>query len=544
MTWRDNHFTGDFTTLKLPVDNGITGAFINVNDIVAKARDPGLYGVERVDLRGKYLAPLDGTLHPLSTMGLAAAQILYPNIGLMSSTNLSTFAQDTAAWLQAEYDLRTGASGGMISLAEGGLMVVTSTLWMQNADRVWFYGTRGNQLLTSGTGTDPAIRISQAHSVGAPLRAMSLFAKDTSVYTPATAGAAFTGYRAGATAIMIDECQGVDIEYVGWNGYDESTHFGDDTFGVCFKNSGGGGNNYGLIWKALPTGLNSMERLRFTSGPLANNNYGFYIDAVYGPNSDGTYFSQGGSWFIDDAAIDYNAVMQGVYRSVPVGGENYPEAGLTLTNSYSETAAAISGTSKCRFYVQGAASFIGNQFYENSSATPPGIVEIADNTACSFIGNKTNAPQSCALGWSGTSATKYVTGTGNFVTPIYASAILLQDGNGTLLEASAQRDIQAPIIFNEPYDADWVGFYNQEIILDFFDSSKVTFSPPSDSIFAYPNGYRMQLRCINANNAVITARSGVTIDFFSADGTGHFLNGKTATLKKSSSNHWIAMIGS
>ena len=72
----------------------------------ARLVDPRFRGIQRIDLRATYNARCDGSSHPLGGIysSLAAATVAYPNAGL-TSANWAAMEIDTAAFLQAEYDI-------------------------------------------------------------------------------------------------------------------------------------------------------------------------------------------------------------------------------------------------------------------------------------------------------------------------------------------------------------------------------------------------------------------------------------------------------
>lgn len=472
-----------------------TATFATILAAIGALPTKAVSGSQR-DLQLWYLAPCDGTSHPMSPSDALAA---YPNCGATG-----TIEHDTAAWLQAEYDFRTG-KGGTICLSSGATMMVSQTLYIQNADKVYFHGTGqavtliGTQCVAAG---QPVLHLANAHAVGTVLFGFSIQAQngivglsnaDDGSGKPFGPGTPAKGFTPGATAIFIELCQGIDVERVAWNGFDESIKWGDNTYGIGFLNGGGSGNNIGFSWSETG-GLNSMERIRFIGGALAGNNYGFLFNAVYAGQ-----YPQGGSIFIGDSAIDYNYVQQGRYIGTPTGN-TYCLSSMHINNCHIETTSQISGTAQCRIFSQGVLFITNNEIYELVPSVPLGIVEVADNTACFITHNRVNAA-GMAMAWSGTAGPKKVEAAFNTMQYLFGQVVALQDLNGTRLQPDSLRDNSTAILFGDPSAADWPNYYGQDLMLDYFNGDG-TFTFPARSTFAFPVGYGG--RIVNAGAHTIT----------------------------------------
>lgn len=491
----------------------------------AQLTDSRFHGIERLDLRARYGALLDGTTHPLSLIGLSAAQALYPNIGLSAATNLTTVEQDTAAWLQAEYDLRTGP-GGIIGLPDGGRMMLSAQLWLQNAAKVWFHGGRDTWLMTAGCGTAAAVKISHADQGrnAIPLRDLYLMAKTTPVYVSTSGGGgAHTGFQTGAQALAIDNCQGAVFERLGWNGYESPIAWGDNTFGITFREWSATGCNIGLNWSQT-AGLNSMERMRFENGASANCNYGVLWDATYATSS------QGGSVFLTDNSFDYNIVRQIVYKGMTAGNSSCGNS-FHVTGNHIETTGACSGTSLCRLYSQGALFASHNEFYEGDGNVPPGLIEVADTTMASANCNRINN-NSVPVFFSSSSNLKRVDGCGNICQDSHVAPVLLSDSRG-LLHQRSPSDGQAKNLFGDPGPIDFSYVYNS-LICSF--SGTLTF--PSDQQANFAIGTSFQIVLSGGGPVTLKVPAGVTLN--ASPGPRLTTDGALCQITKYASNYWLA----
>ena len=502
----------------------------------ARLVDPRFRGIQRVDLKATYGARCDGTSHPLSGLygSFAAAAAAFPSAGL-TSANWSSMELDTAAFLQAESDLRLGA-GGIIGLSDGASMMVSAQLNLQNAARVWFHGGRNVTLLAAACGTTPAIRLANCSNVGLPLADFTILAQPGAVSASTTGGGvAHTGFAAGSVFLQLDSVQGIDIERVGWNGYDSPILWGNHVYGIRFRQSGGSGCNIGFNWSQA-AGLDSMERIYFEGGALANNNYGFYIDATYGT---GKTAAQGGSLFIQDSALDYNIVRHGVYVGNPMNTASPPAVNsyggnsLHITGCHIETTGACSGAAKSRILSQGTLLMSENEIYENDTTVPTAYVEVADNTACSMVNNRINNPV-MALMSSSTSAIKRVSAHGNVMQDTLARPVMIVDADGPRLQPAAT-DGDSRLIFGDPNPLTANVYYGaRDILCDFFGSaSSLTLDDKG-----FPVGYTFNVWCL-ANPVTITVKSGTTLTSFPSNAFRLTTPGTCAVVRRHSLTEWI-----
>ena len=516
----------------------VSGGGPGSDTTAARLVDPRFRGIQRIDLRATYNARCDGTSHPLGGIysSLAAATVAYPNAGL-TGANWAAMEIDTAAFLQAEYDIRTGSAGvGIIGLTDGAAMMVSQQLNIQDASRVWFHGGRNVTLNAAGCGTTPAIRLANCTNVGLPLADLQVNAKASSV-SPSTntAGVAHTGFVTGATFLQLDNVRGIDIERVGWNGFDSPILWGDHIYGIRFRQCGGSGCNIGLNWSQT-VGLDSMERIYFEGGALAVNNYGFYLDATYGT---GKTSSQGGSIFIQDSAIDYNIVRQGVYLGNPMTSASPPAVNsyagnsLHITRCHIETTGACSGSARSRILSQGTLLMSENEIYENDTTVPTGFVEVADNTCCSMINNRVNNTV-MALMYSSTSATKRITAHGNVMQDTFARPVMMTDVNGPRPQPSSD-DGDSKLIFGDPNPLNANMYYGAaDILCDFFGGPM----PLTLDDNGYPIGYTFRVWCL-ANPVTITVKPGTLLTSFPNNAHRLTTPGTFAVVRRHSLTGWV-----
>lgn len=503
----------------------------------ARLVDPRFRGIQRVDLKATYGARCDGASHPLTGLygSFAAATAAYPNAGL-TGANWANMELDTAAFLQAEYDLRTGSSGaGIIGLNDGASMMVSAQLNLQNASRVWFHGGRNVTLYAAGCGTTPAIRLANCSTVSVPLSDFSILAQPGPVITSSSGGGvAHTGFAAGSVFLQLDNVQGIDLERIGWNGYDSPIAWGNHVYGIRFRQSGGSGCNIGFNWNQT-VGLDSMERIYFEGGALANNNYGFYLDATYG---NGKTSAQGGSIFIQNSAIDYNIVRHGVYvgnpmtTATPSTVSSYGGNSLHITGCHIETTGACSGKSKSRILSQGTLLMSENEIYENDANVPTGYVEVADNTSCSMTNNRLNNTV-MALMYSASTAIKRVTAHGNVMQDTFARPFMLVDANGPRLQPAAA-DSDSIMIFGDPKPLNATTYYGaRDILCDFFAGA----SPLTLDDNGFPIGYTFNVWCL-AYPVTIAVKSG-TLTSFPSNATRLTTPGTFAIVRRHSLTEWV-----
>lgn len=496
--------------------------------------DPRLSSLDRTNLKSApYNAPLDGTSRPMTQ---AAALATYPNCGATG-----TIEQDTAAWMQAEYDLRTGP-GGIIGLPDGSQMMLSAQLWLQNAAKVWFHGSRNCVLITAGCGTTPAIRISHADQsrYAVPLRDLYLQAKPARVSVSTnTAGVAHTGYQAGAVALAIDNSQGATFERLAWNGYDAPISWGDNTFGIVFREWTGDGCNYGLNWSQT-AGLNSMERMTFEDGAAANCNYGVHWDATYSGNS------QGGSVFLKGNSFDYN-IIRGIYYRGSADGNSSCGNSFHITGNHIETTGACSGTTLARHFVQGAAFVSHNELYEGDGSHGPGYFEVGDSTSASAVANRMNS-NNVPLCYSSTGNNKRVAGDSNVCQDSTVRPVLLQDGRGTRLQSMID-DGDIIEVYNDIDPGAWATYYGKRLALYYYGGAG-NLTIPSDATFNFPINYCMQVILRGAgpvirstkpseatsNSVTIVGASGVSVTDYPS--TVLSTAGQIAEVQKVSSNTW------
>ncbi len=484
----------DGTTLVIASDGTASAA---PDATAARLTDPRFRGIQRIDLKAAYGARCDGISHPLAGVfgSLAAATAVYPNAGL-TGANWAAMELDTAAFLQAEYDVRTGTAGaGVIGLNDGAIMMVSQQLNMQDTTRTWFHGGRNVKLITAGCGTTPALRVANCSALSLVLSDLAFQAKAAGVgFRGDAGGVAQSGFAVGASFLEIDNCQGMDIERVGWNGYDRPIVWGNHVYGIHFIKSGGGGNNVGLNYDESGA-LDSMEGIYFERGTLSNNNYGFDVEAVYGTSPQ---YSQGGSVFIKDSSIDYNIVRAGIYRGSP-DQNSYSISSLHLTGNHIETTGACSGSALSRILAEGPLFMSHNECCENDGVSPVGYVEVADLAACSMTDNRFNST-AIALMYSATSAPKRVQAYGNVLQSILSEVVMMKDASGWRLQPSVARDGSAGLIFNQIADSDWAKFYNQVIMLDYSADGSLTL--PSREVFPFPTNYVQKIS--NAGKTTVT----------------------------------------
>ena len=482
----------------------------------AAMTDSRFYGIERIDLRTRYAAPLDGNFHPLSALGLAAAQAKYPNAGLTTGTDLSKVEQDTAAWLQAEYDGRTG-SGAVIGLPDGANMMVSQQLNNQNASKVWFHGGRGTLLFAQkavAAGLVP-VRIANSPSASVSLRDLTVLAQAAGVGPSNSNGVAWTGYTAGSSMLQVDNCQGVIFERFSWNGFDKPFVWGDNTYGIHFKHSGGSGNNVGLNWNQMGS-LNSMELITFERGSLSNNNYGFYIDASYGPDVSGkNQYAQGGSIFIQKSSIDYNNVRNGVFIGTPQstasGINTYSGSSLHLIANHIETTCLCSGTAS-RILSNGDLSAVSNEFYENNNdgSKPVGVIEVAVGTSATAVSNTMTMDSNVPIFYSSVSGFKRVEAVGNRLHDSHARPIMLSDPDGILYQRSTSDGMGTlPALYNDGTGA-LLNSYGKVILLDYY-AGPGTFTLPNRAEFPVQPGYIQPILNVGANTITIAAETGASL---------------------------------
>ena len=504
----------------------------------ARLVDPRFRGIQRIDLKASYGARCDGASHPLSGIfgSLAAATAAYPNAGLTGAT-WATMEIDTAAFLQAEYDIRTSSAGaGVIGLHEGASMMVSQQLNIQDASRVWFHGGRHVTLFAAGCGTIPAIRLANCPNVGLPLADFRILAQPTEVFPSSSGGGVpHTGFATGSTFLQLDNVQGIDIERIGWNGFDNPILWGNHVYGIRFRQCGGSGCNIGLNWSQT-VGLDSMERIYFEGGALANNNYGFYFDATYGA---GKTASQGGSLFLQDSAIDYNIVRQGVYVGNPMNTANPPVVNsyggnsLHITRCHIETTGACSGTAKSRIRSQGTLLMSENEIYENDANVPTGYVEVADNTSCSMVNNRVNNT-TMALMYSATDAKKRITAHGNIMQDTFARPIMMVDTNGPRMQPASD-DGGSMLIFGDPHPMDAKTYYGaMNILCDYFGGA----SPLTLDDTGYPIGYTFNVWCL-ASPVTIAVKSGTMLTSFPSNAYRLTTPGTFAVVRRHSLTEWV-----
>jgi len=503
----------------------------------ARLVDPRFRGIQRVDLKATYGARCDGTSHPLTGIygSFAAATAAYPNAGL-TSANWASMELDTAAFLQAEYDLRTGSAGaGIIGLSDGATMMVSAQLNLQNASRVWLHGGRNVVINAAGCGSVPAIRMANCSNPSLVLADFNIVAQAGQGGAPSGgAGAAWSGFVPGASFLQVDNCQGVDVERVGWLGFDSPIVWGTHVYGFRFRQCGAGGNNIGLNWSQT-VGLDSMERIYFEGGALTNNNYGFYLDATYGT---GKTSSQGGSIFIQDSAIDYNVVRHGVYignsmtTATPPTVNSYGGNSMHITGCHIETTGACSGASKSRILSQGTLLMSENEIYENDATVPIGYVEVADNTSCSMTNNRINNP-GMALMYSASAAVKRVTAHGNVMQDTFARPIMLVDVNGPRMQPAAA-DGDSQLIFGDPKPLNANTYYGaRDILCDFFAGASLLTLDDT----GYPIGYTFNVWCL-AYPVTIAVKSG-TLTSFPSKATRLTTPGTFAVVRRHGPAEWV-----
>ncbi len=515
-----------------PKANGTWSGTV-LDTISARSNDPRFDTGATVSLgSAPYNAPLDGQPH---TMTQAAALAMYPNCGATRS-----IAQDTAAWLQAEYDIRTSAvrrGTTVIWLPPMSKMVVTEQLRLQAASNVWFHAGPGCTLLTAGTGTTPAISVENATSLAQPLRNFFMQAGASAVSTPGDAGGvAWTGYTTGASAIQFVNCQGIFIHNVAWSGYDEAIIWGNHVFGIRFMYCAGSGNNIAWGWENQAFGLDSMEALYFISGSLSNNNYGFKLDSIYGPNEQGTYFPQGGSVFIQGTSIDYNVVRQGEWEN---SVNNYAIGSLHITKCHIETTGACSGNTRARVLSSGPLFFVNNELVENDGNSPPWFVEVADGTQCTMIGNRVNSTTIALMG-SPTSGPKVVFAYGNMMQYIYARPIAMLDGNGTLWQPNMGDGCSSQIPDHDPNPATGSAYYGTTDVFCNYGSAGDNFTLDAGG---WPAGATFRIWCIS-NPVTIRVKAGATLGDITHF-TGPFVlstPGTFAIVRAHSPTEWIIVM--
>ncbi len=504
----------------------------NLDTGAARLGDSRFYGIERFDLKTRYGARCDGSSHPLAGLysSLAAAQTAFPAAGLVSA-NWSAMEVDTAAWLQAEYETRTG-SGGIIGLADNAVMTLSQQLWLQDASRVAFHGGRGTRLITEGTGTTPAVRVSNAWggelgpAQAVPLRDLGLmaFKGGRSSFGGSQAGSASPGYassatmsagsvggyRTGATAILIDDggvagqhSTNFVFERVRWCNYDESVRWGDNTFAATLRDCFGEGNNKGLSW-SQSTGLNSMEKMLVQGGSYSNNNYGLYIAATF-PDSSGNPQAQGGSWFIKDASIDYNIVAQGVFKLAPTGNA-YCQNSLHLSNCHIENNPSCIGPGAW-FTLEGRASWTDNEVYING-ASPSSLVTIGDNSSGSMVNNRIGGGAT-PLFASTTANAKSVFGYGNECNPVGQTLILLRDATGSTVQALSPATPSSVLYGQDNLLFTVANFGGYRDI--FLSSACTKFTLPSNGADSFRTSYSVQIWNNSTAGVTMYVPEGVTL---------------------------------
>jgi hypothetical protein len=425
----------------------------NRPNVSAALGDSRFYGIERIDLRAHYGAPCDGVSHPLANMGLAVAQLQYPNAGITGSTDLTKFEQDTAAWLQAEYDCRAGA-GGIIGLADGALMRVSNQLWLQNANKVSFEGGRGTRLLTEGTGTTAAVRVSNANFGGGPrmrpLRNLGFqaFSGARPSFGLTQGGVAYagfastaalgsnTGYRTGAVALTIDNCFDIDIDGLSWNNYDNPTTWGDNVFSVVFRGCGATSNNRGFSWTSVDGNGNVMEKMTFDNCNTSNNNVGVFWDSSLVSSQK----SQSGSVFFYNHTADYNVVSH-MDIKLTEAGNPLTQATAQLFGGHIENTSDCMGSTNCYIEMRaGILGLLGTQV-KCFGLPPPGLVHVADQASVhgEHVGvTSFGLPQiGVPLAYSTTTGDKYVSGNGCYNAYGGQKVRLLVDGNGIVMQRHA-----------------------------------------------------------------------------------------------------------
>lgn len=503
-------------------------------------------GLTRVDLGQRYGAPLDGSSHPLAAIGLAAAQARYPNAGLTATTDLSKFEQDTAAWLQAEYELRTG-SGGVIGLADGAAMMVSQQLYLQNGSRVWFHGGRGTSLLTEGTGTVPAVRVSGASfgefdTVPRPLSHLCFRAFNSGrAYFGSTAGAPYPGlassavlartpgggYRSNASALLIDNGS-VEAVFEGlhWVNYDAPLVWGDNTWNITFRHCFAESNNSGVSWSQA-TGLNSMERMRFEGSNISNNNIGVAWNASFA-DSRGAIQAQGGSLHIVDCSLDYNIQRHVDYTGGPIGNTNLNNE-IHIRGGHIEANVATMGGNNSWIELRSGALFMSDVPFYVSEGSFPGIVTIGDGAFGSMTNCRVNG--SIPLFRSSTGNPKVVSGTGNLYQATTVRPQLLSDANGIAMQP-------LPIAnFVDVYgDAGGFPLDYQGRLCKINFSGRLTIA--NDSVINHAIGTVIDLLTVGSASVTLVAGSGVNLD----GSAGYKLDGggKMAKLMKVGINHWNA----
>lgn len=390
----------------------------------ARLTDPRLYGVHNIDLRSKYNAPQDGLVHPLSDMGLAAAQKMFANIGLDANTDLTKWSQDDAAAAQAEYEIRTGA-GGIIGLAEGGRPMLTRQLYIQQAYKTWLHGARDTLINTAGCGTTPAIRLS-GNRTGKNTLPLCDIEVTTGANTWASnngGGVAGTGFAVGATAFALDNVVAAEMKRVAWSGYDKPFAWGDEVYNLQFSNWSAGQNNVGVNYDG--TGADSGERMFWKDGCASNNNYGFL----------GDYKAQGGSAFLLNNSFDYNIVRQIKFLGLPANVYS-AQVGLHVIGNHIETTVACSGTTP-RIFSSGSIFLSENDFYEGGGL-PTGFVETDGFSSVSATNNRMDADRIPLVIIGGHKIYGRVEGYGNVgqnpLLPVY----LLKSTDGVRLQPSSE----------------------------------------------------------------------------------------------------------
>lgn len=458
-----------------------------------------LAGVSRVDLRGAYSAPLDGTARPLSALGLAAAQFLYPNIGLTPSTNLALISQDSAALAQAEYDLRIG-SGGIIGLADGARPMLSGQFAILAGAKVWLHGGRDVLINTAGCGTTPALKITGARTGKNLLILQDLELTSGTAGGPSVSGGGtpHTLFTPGAAAFAMDNVIAGEFKRVAWSGYDKPFVWGDEIYNIHFEDWSAGSNNVGVNWD--PTGADSMERVIFSKGCASNNNIGVAWNASY---SGGV--SQGGSVYFSDSSIDYSIVRALEYTGK---GETATSCGNSfhLTRCHVETSGACSGNSKTRILAAGAYFMSECELYELDGTTPVAVVQVGDYSHSSAVNNRLNS-NTMAIFYSPTANLKYVYAVGNVNQDINTRVVMLIDGNGTHFQPVSEPGQESVLIFDPVNPALTTAHYGRTLLVDFYNGN-ATFWLPAKETFGWPTGYVQTIVNVGATTTTFAVQTG------------------------------------
>ena len=521
----------------------------------ARLVDPRFYGVQRVDLKAKYGARGDGTSHPLGGIfgslaqaqavypaavfaTAAAAQAAFPTANISNSYTWQTVELDTAAFIQAESDYRSGTAGSaVIGLADNSIFMQSQQWNLENAANVWLHGGRHSRIIT-GTGTTPGMRVANCGDLSLPLYDLSFSPAVATVgLSGAAAGTPQSGYVAGTQVLFIDNCRGIDLERISWVNYDQPIKWGNVTFGITFKKCAAGANNYGWNWNETVY-LNSMEKIYWDDGSLSNNNYGFYWDALYGASRNN---SQGGSVFIRGGSIDYNFVRQGVYNNQY---NDYAIASFHISGCHLETQHVTSGSTLARIINNGTMLLTDNEICENDGSAPPGYVEVLAGSSTTMVANRINDTQ-MALMFDQTSGNKRTEAYGNTmqaatsVRPIALRKLVTaaSGGNPAVYSDTPQgmlSDGGTKIIFDDPNPLGSGAFFGVSDILCKYDTAKNFTLSATD----WPAGSSFRVWCTN-QPVTFVVQTGSIKTTFPPNASRLATAGQCANVFRNSVGEWI-----